>query len=72
MDALPSNMDLINDQTKLDLSSGLSEINYIFGNTQPPTQPPTTIPEQPNNDINTIILAGASVAAAISGVAIMN
>ena len=72
MDALPSNMDLINDQTKLDLSSGLSEINYIFGSTQPPTtQPPTTIPEQPNNDINTIILAGASVAAAISGVVIM-
>ena len=72
MDALPSNMDLINDQTQLDLSSGLSEINYIFGSTQPPTtQPPTTIPEQPNNDINTIILAGASVAAAISGVVIM-
>ena len=82
MDALPSNMDLINDQTKLDLSSGLSEINYIFGSTQPPTtqppttqppttQPPTTIPEQPNNDINTIILTGASVAAAISGVVIM-
>ena len=45
MDALPSNMDLINDQTKLDLSSGLSEINYIFGNTQPPvTQPPVTQP----------------------------
>ncbi len=72
MDALPSNMDLINDQTKLDLSSGLSEINYIFGSTQPPTiQPPTTISEQPNNDINTIILVGASVAAAISGVTIM-
>jgi len=72
MDALPSNMDLINDQTKLDLSSGLSEINYIFGSTQPPTiQPPTTIPEQPNNDINTIMLVGAFVAAAISGVVIM-
>jgi uncharacterized membrane protein len=45
MDALPSNMDLINDQTKLDLSSGLFEINYIFGSTQPPiTQPPITQP----------------------------
>jgi hypothetical protein len=45
MDALPSNMDLINDQTKLDLSSGLFKINYIFGSTQPPiTQPPITQP----------------------------
>jgi len=77
MDALPSNMDLINDQTKLDLSSGLFEINYIFGSTQPPitqppiTQPPITTPEQPNNDISTIALVGVPVAAAIAGVAIM-
>jgi uncharacterized membrane protein len=67
MDALPSNMDLINDQTKLDLSSGLSEINYIFGN----TQLPITIPEQPISDISTIILVGVPVAAAIAGAAIM-
>lgn len=67
MDALPSNMDLINDQTKLDLSSGLSEINYIFGN----IQLPITTPEQPNNDINTIMLVGASITAAIVGVTIM-
>jgi uncharacterized membrane protein len=82
MDALPSNMDLINDQTKLDLSSGLFEINYIFGSTQPPitqppitqppiTQPPITTPEQPNNDISTIALVGVPVAAAIAGVAIV-
>ena len=67
MDALPSNMDLINDQIKLDLSSGLSEINYIFGS----TQPPITISEQPSNDISTIALVGVPVAAAIAGVAIM-
>jgi uncharacterized membrane protein len=72
MDALPSNMDLINDQTQLDLSSGLSEINYIFGSTQPPiTQPPITTPEQPSNDISTIALVGVPVAAAIAGVAIV-
>ena len=35
MNALPSNMDLINDQTKLELGNGLSEINYIFGTTNP-------------------------------------
>jgi len=72
MDALPSNMDLINDQTKLDLSSGLFEINYIFGSTQPPiTQPPITTPEQPGNDISTIALVGVPVAAVIAGVAII-
>ena len=72
MDALPSNMDLINDQTKLDLSSGLSEINYIFGNIQPPiTQPPITAPEQPSNDISTMVLVGVLVAAAIAGAVIM-
>ena len=82
MDALPSNMDLINDQTKLDLSSGLSEINYIFGSTQPPitqppitqppiTQPPITTPEQPSNDMSTIALVGVPIAAIIAGAAIM-
>jgi uncharacterized membrane protein len=72
MDALPSNMDLINDQTKLDLSSGLSEINYIFGHTQPPiTQPPITTPEQPSNDISTIALVGVPIAASIIGMAIV-
>jgi uncharacterized membrane protein len=70
-------MDLINDQTKLDLSLGLSEINYIFGNTQPPvtqtpvTQPPITAPEQPSNDISTMILVGIPVVAAIAGAVIM-
>ena len=77
MDALPSNMDLINDQTKLDLSSGLFEINYIFGSTQPPitqppiTQPPITTPEQPSNDISTIALVGVPIAVAVAGVAIV-
>ena len=39
MNALPTNMDLEDDQTKLDLGEGLSEINYIFGTTTPVTQP---------------------------------
>ena len=71
MDALPSNMDLVNDQTQLDLSPGLSEINYIFGaTTTPPTTPPTT-PVQPTNDLATYALIGAPVAAAIAGAVIM-
>ena len=72
MDALPSNMVLINDQTKLDLNSGFSEINYIFGSTQPPvTQPPVTIPEQPSDDVSIIALVVVPVAAVIAGVSIM-
>ncbi|QLH02112.1 MarR family transcriptional regulator [Nitrosopumilus cobalaminigenes] len=83
MDALPSNMDLVNDQTQLDLSSGLSEINYIFSTTTTPptttpptttpptTTPPTTTPVQPTNDVVTYALIGAPVAAAIAGAVIM-
>ncbi len=49
MNAIPINMDIENDQTKLDLTSGLSEINYIFGTTNPPTtNPPTTNPPTTN------------------------
>ena len=77
MDALPSNMELINDQTKLDLSSGLSEINYVFGTSQPPitqppiTQPPISTSDQPSIDLSTIALVGAPIAAAITGTAIL-
>jgi len=52
MNALPSSMDLVNDQTKLELSNGLSEINYIFGTTNPPiTNPPITNPPITNPPI---------------------
>ena len=73
MDALPSNMDLVNDQTKLELGSGLSEINYIFGTVTPPvtnppvTTPPVTNPEQPTFDVSTFALIGIPVAAAAAG-----
>lgn len=70
MDALPSNMNLIDDQIKLDLSPGLSEINYIFGNIQPPViTPPVTTSELPNNDINAIVLG--AFAAAIVGIVVI-
>ena len=64
IDALPLNVESINDQTKLALSTGLSEIDYVFGVTQPPTT-------QPTNDIVTYALIGVPVAAAIAGVMIM-
>jgi uncharacterized membrane protein len=82
MDALPSNMELVNDQTKLVLSPGLSEINYIFGTTTttpptttpPTTTPPTTTPPttvEPNNEITTYALIGAPIIAALAGAIIM-
>ncbi len=72
MNVLPSNMDLVNDQTKLDLSSGLSEINYIFSTTNLPiTTTPTINPVQPTIDIFTLTLIGVSIAAAITGAVIM-
>lgn len=71
MNALPSNMDLVDDQTKLDLGEGLSEINYIFGTTPvaPPTNP--TNPVQPTADMSTYALIGIPIAAAVAGAAIM-
>lgn len=74
MNALPSNMDLINDQTKLELGMGLSEINYIFGTTSPTTNPSTIDPPtnvQPIVELSTFALIGAPVAAGIVGVIIL-
>jgi len=72
MNALPSNMILVNDQTQLELNSGFSEINYIFGTANPPiTDPPITNSEQSTFDIFTIALVSIPIAAVISGAVIM-
>ena len=71
MNTLPSNMDLVNDQTKLELGNGLSEINYIFGTTTPQIIDPPTINGQSTIDISTLALIGAPVAAAVAGAAII-
>ena len=45
----PMNIDFENDQTRLELSNGLYEINYIFNPINPPTtNPPTTNPPTTN------------------------
>ena len=68
MNALPTNMDIENDQTKLELGSGLSEVNYIFGTTTPPvTNPPVTNPEEPSTDLQYLAIIGGGVAAAAAG-----
>lgn len=61
---LPNNMEIVDEQTKLDLTSGLSEINYIFG-----TPINTTISDESQfNYVNAAVIVGTIVAAAIGGV----
>ncbi|MEK6870912.1 MAG: MarR family transcriptional regulator, partial [Thermoproteota archaeon] len=64
---LPNNMEIVDEQTKLDLTSGLSEINYIFG---APINP-TISDESPFNYINAAVIVGAIIAAVIGGVLIL-
>jgi uncharacterized membrane protein len=66
---LPNNMELIDEQTKLDLSAGLSEINYIFGTPTNPTN--TTIPDESSfNYVNVSVIVGPIIAAVI-GIVLM-
>jgi uncharacterized membrane protein len=72
MSILPSNMELVNDQTKLELSNGLSEINYILGTTNSPIiDSPITNPVQPTIDISTVAMIGAPIVAAVAGAIII-
>jgi len=66
---LPNNMEIVDEQTKLDLTTGLSEINYIFGapiNTT--TSKPTISDESLFNYINVVVIVGTIIAAVIGGV----
>ena len=67
MDVLPSNMEQTNDQIKLELFNGPTNIEYIFGIT------PDTIPTQPelSFDYTTIALIAGSIAAAGIGATIL-
>lgn len=62
MSTLPLNMELVDERTRLLLSSGPSEINYVFA---APTQfPPTTTPTPQNEFDSALIVIGGAVAAA--------
>lgn len=61
---LPNNMEIVDEQTKLDLTSGLSEINYIFG-----ASINTTISDESQfSYVNAAVIVGTIVAAVIGGV----
>lgn len=67
---LPNNMEQVDDQTKLDLTTGLSEINYIFSTTVNPNIKPEIPNESPFNYVNASVIGG-SITAVIIGVVLM-
>ena len=60
MSALPLNMEIVDEKTRLVLPNGLSEINYVFGTST--MFPPTPTPENEFDSI--LIIIGGTVAAA--------
>jgi uncharacterized membrane protein len=69
INGLPNNMEIVDEQTKLDLTTGLSEINYIFGASINPTTPkPTILDESLFNYVNVAVIVGPIIAAVIGGV----
>lgn len=71
MNALPNNMELVNDQTKLDLTAGLSEINYIFSTPINPDIKPEIPNESSFNYVNVIAIGGSIIAAIIGIILIL-
>ena len=71
MSTIPKNMEVIEDQTLLELSSGETEINYILSAIQTPVENPPT-PKPTNNEDYTIpIVVGGLAAAGIGGASII-
>ena len=70
MSGLPNNMELVDEQTKLGLTAGLSEINYIFTPINPTDHKPTISNESSFNYINVVIIGG-SIIAVVIGIVLM-
>ena len=70
MSGLPNNMELVDEQTKLGLTAGLSEINYIFTPINPTTPKPTISSESSFNYINVTVIGG-SIIAVVIGIVLM-
>ena len=67
MSTIPKNMEIIEEQTKLELSSGPTEINYVLGTPQVlvETPPPTT--SAPSEDYTLPVIFGGIIAAGVAG-----
>jgi uncharacterized membrane protein len=73
MSTIPKNMEVIEEQTKLELSSGATEINYILGTPQTPIDPTPlpTDPITPPIDYTVPIIFGGLAAAGVAGASII-
>jgi len=67
MNGLPNNMELIDEQTKLDLGPGLTEINYIFSSISPTHNPTNSTFDY----VNIALIGGPIVAGVIALVLIL-
>ena len=70
MSTIPKNMEIMEEQTKLELSSGATEINYILDTPQNLIDTPTTDPS-PTVDYTIPIIFGGLIAAGIAGASII-
>jgi len=72
MSSIPKNMEVLDEQTKLELSNGETEINYVLGTPQNPIDSiPPTDPTPPSEDYTIPIIFGGLIAAGIAGASII-
>lgn len=71
MSTIPKNMEIMEEQTKLELSSGPTEINYILGTPQNQIESPPPQAPSPNEDYTIPIIFGGLIAAGIAGVTVI-
>ena len=71
MSTIPKNMEITDEQTILELSSGETEINYILGTPQTPVDPTPPPQPTPTEDYTIPIIIGGIAAAGIGGASIM-
>jgi len=72
MSTIPKNMEIMEDQTLLELTNGETEINYILGTPQTPTDNTQPPPEPtPTEDYTTPMIIGGLAAAGIAGASVM-
>ena len=71
MSTIPKNMEIMEEQTKLELSSGATEINYILDTPQNLIDTPTTDPTSPTVDYTIPIIFSGLIAAGLAGASII-
>ena len=68
MSALPNNMEVVDEQTKLDLPNGPAEINYVFGSAVPDKPKPDP---EPSYDYMTAGIIAGPIIAGVAGIVLV-